>query len=304
MKTLYYVKSILYELYTIFSCYPNTFFDGIKYLLRTIYWYLWIKPFWKETFIWEYLFGIKMVFNKKMDGCRYAYLLPRLDYFAKYIIREYITPQSTLIDIWSNIGQFALIGGSKKAFVYCFEPNSTTNILLKQNLEINNFDANKFVINETLVGNKNWIQKFYNYGNSLTGLWTTISPRNNKDITEEKKKVTTLDSFVEKNIIQEIHFLKIDAEGAEKMIFEGMSQILEKQIVHTIFWETNTRFKDQNTNHIMNLLSSHNYTHFYFEEKNRILIPWEKHFCDCLSIRRDKINIIQSILHDNMLTWK
>jgi FkbM family methyltransferase len=125
-----------------------------------------------------------------------------------------------IFDIGANIGWYS-IHLSKKltgAKIYSFEPIPETYSKLKRNIELNKSEN----INIVNIPLSNKIQKLtFFYSPSATGASSSVNISEEIDIKKLECTTDTIDSYVSKNNINKIDFIKCDVEGAELMVFKG-----------------------------------------------------------------------------------
>jgi FkbM family methyltransferase len=156
---------------------------------------------------------------KYPESVTYHEVYTREDYFMADCI---IKPGDVVVDCGGNVGIFTSIaldmGASR---VLSFEP-------FKNNFEINKKNNPSAEVFEMAVSNKSdeIIELLYtgtgNGGHSILSSEMTRVPGH----FEHKNlfvKTITLDDIISQNFIDHIDFLKVDTEGAELMIFEGLS---------------------------------------------------------------------------------
>ena len=161
--------------------------------------------------------GNKMFMDAKASG------LVLTGYWEKYeteLLKKIIEEGMTVVDIGAHIGYYTLIAANlvgEKGKVYAFEPEPENYSLLVKNIEINGYK--NVVPVKKAVSNKIGTTKLFL---GTAALHSIIDSEGNKKSIEVQ--TTTLDDFFNKN--EKIDVIKIDAEGAEYMIFQGMSKIL------------------------------------------------------------------------------
>ncbi|MHC5673729.1 FkbM family methyltransferase [Nostoc sp.] len=136
-----------------------------------------------------------------------------------------------IIDIGANSGLYSLIAKSVNptSKVYAFEPLKEFDTLIKQNIELNDYDIK--VINNA-VSDITGLADFYvpqdNQGNiysSTLSIKHYLQHQQSKPIVYQVN-VTTLDDFVKENNLQTIDLIKIDAEGHDLNILKGFIKSL------------------------------------------------------------------------------
>lgn len=142
------------------------------------------------------------------------------------LLRRELREGKTFVDIGANIGYFSLLASSLVGLqgkVFAFEPEPESYRFLCENIRLNH--AQNVIPFQKAVSRNNGKTKFFlDEGNR--GGHTMAS----KNIQTQKKgeievETVTLDDFYE-NAGGAIHFIKVDAQGAEGLIFEGMNKIL------------------------------------------------------------------------------
>jgi len=136
----------------------------------------------------------------------------------KRLFDKIVKPGFIVFDIGANIGstslRFAsLVGEHGK--VYCFEPITKTYNRLVENILINDFK--NIILYKYALSDSNYEREmFYSY----------VSDRNSFapdqiNYGSEKVECIMLDTFITKNNIGNINFIKIDVEGAELFVLKG-----------------------------------------------------------------------------------
>lgn len=133
-----------------------------------------------------------------------------------------IRPNSTIIDVGSNIGLITLsvLHYYPTAHFHCFEPSGYSNQIFQQTILKNNLNSNIRLIKKGLY-HKSGIIPFYTHG-IPNALGDGIKDTKRAGISKKAPiEVTTLDNYVKKSKIQKIDLIKIDVEGAELFVLKG-----------------------------------------------------------------------------------
>lgn len=165
----------------------------------------------------------------------------------------------TVVDVGANTGGYALelLQEIPAAAVYAIEPHPGTYAVLKKHL---NKHAHVYNI---ALGEQNKFVKLYDFANDAelkqsqpTSTLASTIPSVIKDFHKQKiqsfrVKQMTLDTFSEKENIENIDFLKIDTEGNELMVLQGAKKLIKENRIRFIQFEFNemnvysrTFFKD------------------------------------------------------------
>ena len=143
------------------------------------------------------------------------------------LFQRLVKPGMVVIDIGAHVGYYTLISARQagpKGRVYAFEPDPDNHATLLRNIELNGYSnvvtARKAVsdrvgdgqlyLSETISGN----HSLYDHGQSRRGSIPV--------------ETTTVDSMLEKLDWPQVDLVKIDVEGGEVAVLDGMTQLLEK----------------------------------------------------------------------------
>ncbi len=155
------------------------------------------------------------------------------------LIASHLKPGDVFVDIGANIGQHTLfaaclVGATGK--VIAFEPNKTVAKQLRKSIEKNNFKM--ITLKEVGLGSKKEdLNLFIPQGNAGGA---SISPYN-KDTISQKIYLEKGDSLLKNK--EKISFIKIDTEGYELEVINGLQEVLKtkKPIVlfeySPVFWK-------------------------------------------------------------------
>lgn len=141
---------------------------------------------------------------------------------------------SIIFDVGANIGQSENMYSNqfKDASIYCFEPvKETYNILIKN---IKGRNTNCF---NCALGELNGVAEMQIDKNNLisesNALVNDLKIDNTKYI-YEKIDIITIDTFLQKNTITNINFLKIDTEGNDLNVLKGAKETLATEKIDFI----------------------------------------------------------------------
>ncbi len=147
----------------------------------------------------------------------------------------------TVFDVGANIGKYtnSFVSFIETNYtVYCFEPLSTTFVILVNNT-INNKNVHPYCLG---LGDKT--EETIIYSNEKTNTQSSLIPRdmshwgNEYNLSNQNKiSITTLDEFCFSNQIKFIDFLKVDVEGFEWQFFKGAKQTLDNKCIGIIQFE-------------------------------------------------------------------
>lgn len=164
------------------------------------------------------------------------------------LICNYVQPADDVFDVGANMG-FYTIWMSKFVSlgkIHSFEPDSKNFDRLQKNIALNNLES-QVIANKKAVSNINGELLF------TTGLdgENHIVDQSDKNIVGVES--TRLNSYVLKNCINSIAYLKIDVEGFEYNVLKGADNILLNKKIDIIQLEINTTI-DQSGKTIIDVL--------------------------------------------------
>ncbi|HTM47034.1 MAG TPA: FkbM family methyltransferase [Bryobacteraceae bacterium] len=148
--------------------------------------------------------------------------------------QSHLKPGMTYLEIGANIGYFTVLAASlvgHHGHVHAFEPLAEAFTLLELNCRLNNYSY-LCELTPKAVGEFDGIHTLHtfehNFGSStLSTLPEKLLAEFNEKPTAEPVSCTTLDSHYAGREIT-FDFIKMDAEGAEPLIFAGSSAFLER----------------------------------------------------------------------------
>ena len=192
--------------------------------------------------------------------------------YVRQILLSYAKPNTTIVDIGANIGLHTIplskkIGPQGK--ILSFEPDPDNYRILKKNIELNGLQ-NVTTYNIGLSdkpGKANLFQSDENRG----GL--SICEKNVSQLEGEPRAVhieLSTGDIELANCTPEISLIKIDVEGAEPLVIQGMSEVLNQNKKAVIVFEFSPKY-------IINMgLDPNNFLSSFINKDYRLLIIDEK----------------------------
>ena len=155
-----------------------------------------------------------------------------------YLQKNVLTPEMTVLDVGANIGHHSLFFASQSKKVLSFEPYQKVRFLLEDKLRVNQLSHVQIVP----LGLSSSDQEL-NYFEPLdenTGTGSFIqehSAQNNQH--GLKLQLVNGDTFLDSQQLKKVDFIKIDVEGFEHFVLQGLKQTLLRDRP-TILLEFNT----------------------------------------------------------------
>jgi len=143
------------------------------------------------------------------------------------LLKELLSPGMIFMDIGAHVGYFSLLAAREvgaKGKVYAFEPDPSNFSLLVKNAELNGYGelAAFNVAMSNRVGEATLFLSGLDNGRHST-YRQDLPLRGNIPI-----QATTVDTFLEQQGWPEVDLVKIDVEGAERDVLDGMSHFLKQ----------------------------------------------------------------------------
>lgn len=139
---------------------------------------------------------------------------------------SFIEKDTVMLDIGANIGYFSLLAAQKatEGEIFSFEPVSATRDLLIENIRLNRLENIRAL--PWCVSNASGERKIYISSADNIGMSGLAPAENFSGLTEQVESIA-IDPWAATNGIEPT-LIKIDVEGAEMEVLEGMQAILAK----------------------------------------------------------------------------
>ncbi len=161
------------------------------------------------------------------------------------VMRDSLRPGMTVVDAGANVGYFTLIACDsvgREGRVFAFEPDPETYEVLFQNVEMNGYRPICQAHRMALSSGRG-TATFYRFsvhfgGNSLWhGGGATTDIRD--EVNEVQVETIAFDDFVADARVKAVDFVKIDTEGSEAVVLQGMRKTLADNPAITLLCEFN-----------------------------------------------------------------
>ncbi|KKM47637.1 hypothetical protein LCGC14_1558400 [marine sediment metagenome] len=190
------------------------------------------------------------------------------------VLQDVVRPGMAVVDVGANIGYFSLIlaeAATQEGLVYAIEPEARNYNLLLRNLSLNGYltsiqPIQVAISNETLTGTLVVNDKYHG---SHFLLNQSLDPVDKRLTTT---RIVSLDHLFENC---EIHFVKVDVQGAEMDVLEGMETLLDYEDIG-IIWQyipdCLVKF-GRDPKDFLDKLASHRFRFWDVNEKKKKVVP-------------------------------
>jgi FkbM family methyltransferase len=182
----------------------------------------------KDGVICDISLGLKLKnYNPTQGGmCRSIYLYGVFEPQVTNFFINNIKEGMKVLDVGSDSGYFSVIFAKlvgEKGKVMAFEPIDWAYKRTVENIKLNNF--NNVVTNHLALSNENGTAFIVNPGeDSRISTNTDTAPKEGK----MEIKLIKFDDYIKENPEERIDMIKIDCEGAEMNILQGMTGVISK----------------------------------------------------------------------------
>jgi FkbM family methyltransferase len=147
------------------------------------------------------------------------------------LFRSLFKPGMVFVDAGANIGYYSMLAAKLNAeMVYSFEPNPSCFSLLRQNAILNWVKHRVCCEQMALLDREGTVRLHVRRcfpGNSSIG---GVSPEHLEAHGDEAEWIEVpamrLDTYIEQRRIGRVDLVKVDVEGAEPLVFEGMRKLM------------------------------------------------------------------------------
>jgi len=194
------------------------------------------------------------------------------------IFKNSIKEGDIVVDVGASIGYYTMIAAKivgNKGKVFAFEPDTKNFEILKKNVEINKY--HNVTLEQKAVSNITG--KINLYSSEGIGFHSTVNPHST-DPALPIESVSLDDYFRELNFLDKIDFVKIDVEGAEFWVLNGMTAILKQSVNLKIYTEFMKYFLVQvgiKPEDMLRLLSDNGFNFSYADDSKKCVVSTNIH---------------------------
>jgi FkbM family methyltransferase len=131
-----------------------------------------------------------------------------------------VSEDGVIYDLGANIGLYSLVfAANRKRVVHSFEPCEEALFGLRRNIEIN--QLTNIHVHPIVLTDHSGVCRF-----TTDGITATTSHISGEGEGGREFPCTDLDSYIEKMNLAQPDLLKLDIEGSEQLVFDGMQNVL------------------------------------------------------------------------------
>jgi FkbM family methyltransferase len=176
----------------------------------------------------------------------YCEYIQRSIYFLGYweiretrLLRKILRPGDTFVDVGANIGWFSILAAylvQEKGQVLAFEPSEVLCRLIRRNIEVNGLQ--NIQLEKLALSNRSGQAQLV-FPSAINQGAATLRPvdRETSALPSEEIQTIPFDEYDWPQRPESIRLLKIDTEGAEPLVLEGMTTLIQAQICEFILFE-------------------------------------------------------------------
>ena len=185
------------------------------------------------------------------------------------VLSNHLKPDSVFIDIGANFGLYSLIASqhiSEEGTIISFEPFPENYKSLCTNLSLNNLRRIK-AENKAVGSQTGTLKLYYNSKENNLGMVSSIKTQNSDFVTVN---MTCLDYYLKKESLKKITFVKIDVEGFEYDVLQGMKQTLQQYSPIILIEVLDSKSQKNVSNKPHELLCEMGYKRFFIDDNGNL----------------------------------
>lgn len=224
-------------------------------------------------------FGVEMLVRANEDVGK-AILLKRFETDELKYLSVNLPNNAVVLDIGANTGFFSLMlaAMSNSNHVHSFDPIKINTNLLTVSKDINKL--NNITINQTCVGDRDGVVEFSVASDSAYS--SIIDSGRKAELEKAIYPICKLDTYIEKKNIEKIDFIKLDVEGAEKLVLLGANNIfkeinLRPKLLMIELFDLNLKQFGTSIKEVINIMMLHKYNPYILQNTELVKFDYSLH---------------------------
>lgn len=187
------------------------------------------------------------------------------------VFLEHVKNGNTIVDVGANIGYYTVLGAQAvgtSGRVYAFEPDPTSFGFLRRNVKANGYK--NVVLEQKALTNKPGTLRLYLSTSNMGD--HRIYPTGDRAYVDVEG--VRLDDYLE-GLQSDVDFIKIDTQGAEVVILEGMKKTLERNRNVKLaieFWPRGLEGFGHKASQLLEILEGHGFTFKDIDENLEVVL--------------------------------
>jgi FkbM family methyltransferase len=143
-------------------------------------------------------------------------------------VRSFLQPGMTVLDIGAHHGLYTLLASKRvgpTGKVIAFEPSQRERKTLRHHLVLNR--CQNVIVQELALGNESAECGLYVVEHCSGACNSLKPPATDAKTTIARVRMARLDDVLLKHNIDQVNFIKLDVEGAEREVFKGAARLLD-----------------------------------------------------------------------------
>ncbi|TSJ35959.1 FkbM family methyltransferase [Mucilaginibacter corticis] len=229
----------------------------------------------------EYQLNDLLKINLYKDSKLAKLIYEQFEEAEKQFISNFLRPGDVFFDIGANIGLHSLYAAEAlkdSGAIYAFEPTPVTFNRLRENVTLNHFQSMANTYNMGLSNKKDKLN--FHISNSGYDAWNSFANLQHVPLeTSIQASVLRFDEFVTEHAVnyRQIALIKVDVEGWELPVLEGMGDFLEQEDFKTCFMieftEENVFRAGYSCRDLYNFMTDKGYEWFVYDTASNRLVP-------------------------------
>jgi FkbM family methyltransferase len=152
------------------------------------------------------------------------------------LIKGLIRKGDMFVDVGANEGYYSVLASlaSEGGRVFALEPQSRLIPVIKENLRLN--DCRNASVSHVALSDRTGTATLHLQASTNTGSSGLFNPRS-RGLGREQVSTMTLDDYFAEHRIDRVRMMKVDCEGAEKLVMDGGRETLRSRVCEILAWE-------------------------------------------------------------------
>jgi FkbM family methyltransferase len=220
----------------------------------------------------------KLVLRYIYTAAYFAYKRFLEDSLAEILrIHPELVTAGALFDVGANVGYSAWVlarNFPSSAMIYCFEPSEENFSVLSRTVSKHKLTEQVELIHAAVGERSGELQLYLNEGHP--GDHKVIDDGSGRKT--EMVKCWSLDDFATEKQLGRIALVKIDVQGAESLVVQGMMGLLDRGQIDSVIVEMSSDDRTRDIDRIFQVFSTRGFRSFCFDPSKQCLQPMDAQY--------------------------